>query len=296
MRRYEFTFQSLNSEAYSKPIRVLVVAPDRVGTNTHAGTGTGAMLFSHGWGGNRFQYERAMIYSAERYDLVCVSVEYRQSGFDFDAATGRGALRPYDASHYQVADVLNGLRAVLDREPGIDRRRLFSYGGSQGGHITLLNAIYAPNTFAFTYAACPVTHLDERFQLAAGRAFADFELAARNVIALADCIKCPVYLEHGTADESVPHDRHMAPLVERLAATGKLAKITYYEGGGHMLAPVTTRYDTFLKTAPGPMSSLTNEAEDDFSAGRRIEIPCGDRTLAVDWGRAADDPTLLEWR
>jgi len=303
VRRYEFTFQSLNSEAYSKPIRVLVVAPERRGSDAHigrgtgtpTGNGTGAMLFSQGWGGNRFQYERAMIYTAERFDLVCVSVEYRQSGFDFDAATGRGALRPYDASHYQVADVLNGLRAVLDREPGIDRRRLFTYGGSQGGHITLLNAIYAPHTFAFTYAACPVTHLDERFQLTAGRAFAAHELAARNVIELAGRILCPVYLEHGTADESVPHDRHMAPLVERLEATGKLAKITYYEGAGHMLDPVTTRYDTFLETAPEPMRSLTNEADDDFSARRRLEIPCGDRTLVVDWGRATDDPALLEW-
>ena len=290
MRRYELTYQSLNSEAYSKPIRVLVMAPD------HIGADTGAMLFTHGWGGNRFQYERAMTYTVERFDLVCVSVEYRQSGFDFDAATGRGALRPYDASHYQVADVLNGLRVALEREPGGNRRRLFSYGGSQGGHICLLNAIYAPNTFAFIYAACPLTHLDERFQAAAGRAFAPHELQVRDVIAMADRIRCPVFVEHGTADESVPHTTHMVPLVERLRASGKLARITYYEGGGHMLAPVTTRYDTFLKTAPGPMSSLTNEAEDDFSAGRRIEIPCGDRTLAVDWGRAADDPTLLEWR
>jgi len=289
MRRYEFTYQSLNSEAYSKPIRVLVMAPDRVGDNT------GAMLFSHGWGGNRFQYERAMLYTVERFDLVCVSVEYRQSGFDFDAATGRGALRPYDASHYQVVDVLNGLRAALAREPGVNRHRLFTYGGSQGGHITLLNTIFAPHTFAFTYAACPVTHLDERFQGTAGRAFAPHELAARSILVMANRIRCPVYLEHGTADESVPHTTHMVPLVERLEATGVLAKITYYEGGGHMLAPVTTRYDTFLETAPEPMRTLTNEAEDDFSAQRRIEIPCGEKTLVIDWARPTDDADLLHW-
>lgn len=289
MRRYELTYQSLNSEAYSKPIRVLVMAPDRIGADT------GAMLFTHGWGGNRFQYERAMVYTVERFDLVCVSVEYRQSGFDFDAATGRGALRPYDASHYQVADVLNGLRVALKREPGVNRRRLFSYGGSQGGHICLLNAIYAPNTFAFLYAACPLTHLDERFQVAAGRAFAPHELQVRDVIALAGRIRCPVYVEHGTADESVPHTSHMVPLVARLQSSGALAKITYYQGGGHMLAPVTTRYDTFLATAPEPMRTRVNEAEDDFSARRRIEIPCGEKTLVVDWGKEPDDPRLLEW-
>lgn len=289
MRRYEFTYQSLNSESYSKPIRVLVMAPDRIGAHT------GAMLFTHGWGGNRFQYERTMTYTVERFDLVCASVEYRQSGFDFDPARGRGALRPYDASHYQVADVLNGLRVVLDRERGVNRSRLFSYGGSQGGHICLLNAIYAPNTFAFIYAACPVTHLDERFQHNAGRAFTEHELKARNVIELAGRIRCPVFLEHGTADESVPHTTHMVPLVEKLEASGRLAKMTYYEGGGHMLAPVTTRYDTFLATAPEPMRTMVNEVEDDFAARRKIEIPCGERTLVVDWGKEPDDPSLLGW-
>lgn len=289
MRRYELTFESLNSESYTKPIRVLVIEPDQIGEHT------GAMLFTHGWGGNRFQYEQTMLYAVDDFDLVCISVEFRQSGFDFNPATGRGALLPYDASHYQVVDVLNGLRTVLARHPGINRRRLFHYGGSQGGHVSLLSGIFAPHTFAFIYAACPVTHLDARFRQAAGRAFAEHELRARDVVGLADRLRCPVYLEHGTADQTVPHERHMVPLVEKLERTGKLAKITYYEGGGHMLDPVTTRYETFQSTAPEPMRTLENDEIDDFAAQRQIEIPCADQKLIIDWSREPSDPQLLRW-
>ena len=155
----------MNSENYVKPIAVAVIEPDNVDTET------GMMLFSHGWGGNRFQHQDKMEYTADRFNLICLSAEYRQSGYDFNPVTGKGSYVPYDASFHQVFDTLNALRHMLDLRPKTNRRRLFHYGGSQGGHIALLSAIYAPQTFAFIYASCPVTHLGREQQEWAGRTF-----------------------------------------------------------------------------------------------------------------------------
>jgi dienelactone hydrolase len=289
MRRYEIRFDSVNSEAYTKPITVLVMEPDEIGPRT------GAMLFTHGWGGNRFQYQQTMEYALEEHDLVCVSVEFRQSGYDFDPVTGQGAYRPYDASFYQVFDVLNGLRSVLSLRPSIDRSRLFHYGGSQGGHIALLSAVFAPRTFACVYTGSAATHMGESRTLNAGRAFAPHELAVRDAVELAPRIECPVFMEHGTADQTVPHREHAIPLEARLRASGKLGGVRYYEGGDHGLAPVTTRFDTFKETAPRFLNEMVSEQEDDFAAQRIVTIPCADRKLIIDWSRPTGDIGLFQW-
>ena len=96
MKQYEVTFNSVNTTAWSKPITLLVIAPETITENT------GAMLFNHGWSGNRFQNQEQMEFTADQFDLVCVSAEYRQSGYDFDPVVGRGAYAPYDTSHLQV--------------------------------------------------------------------------------------------------------------------------------------------------------------------------------------------------
>jgi len=214
MWSYEIRFASMNNELFPKWITALVMEPAR------PGPGTGAMLFTHGWGGNRFGHRDRMEYACERFDLVCVAVEYRQSGYDFDAVGGTGALSPYDASFLQTFDVLNGLRTVLSNRPGLDRGRLFHYGQSQGGHIALLSAVYAPNTFAFVYGSSPLTFLGEEQIRWSGRDFSAWELSVRNVQEHAARIRCPVILEHGTADETVPWQPHSGALADRLKKLG----------------------------------------------------------------------------
>jgi predicted esterase len=290
MQRQEIRWQSANSASYAKSLTGLVVAPDRLGP------GTGAMLFSHGWGGNRFQHEDKMLVAAEAFDLVCLSAEFRQSGFDFDPETGAGWDVPYDASFMQVVDVLNGLRRVLELFPGLDRQRLFHYGGSQGGHLALLSAIYAPRTFAWVYATSPVTHLAPQMQEWAGRHFAAHELRARQVEAFADRIECPVWLEHGMADPTVPWEPHTGSLAHRLEALGKEVEVVFHPGGDHGLAPVTNRLVTFRERAPGPLSTLRRRGPDDFALGSAVTLECGDRILIVDWSRPAADPALIRWQ
>jgi acetyl esterase/lipase len=289
MREYEITFRSLNSENYAKPITALVYEPESLSSQT------GAVLFSHGWGGNRFQHADKMAHAVDLHDLICVSVEYRMSGYDFDPVTGLGSYRPYDASFLQTVDVLNGLREVLRHYDGVDRRRIYHYGGSQGGHIALLSAIYAPRTFGAVYATSPLTHISETIHEWTGRDLSSTELVVRDVPALAPAIACPVYLEHGTADETVDCDAHTRALEERLVALGKRVDVRYYPGGGHGLEPVTTRLETFSERI-GTVLEESRDAEiGDFEAESTVRIPCGERNLVVDWSREADEVDLLRW-
>jgi predicted esterase len=291
MRKYEYTFDSVNSINYSKPITVLVLEPDHLDKNT------GMMLFTHGWGGNRFQHQDKMEYSVDRHNLICISTEYRQSGYDFDPVTGRGAYLPYDVSFYQTFDVLNSLRELARLYPGIKRRRFYHYGGSQGGHIALLCSIFAPDTFAFVYASCAPALIERSMNLfkLTGRDFADHELSIRNVLAHADMIKCPLILEHGTADETVPCD-HARRLEKKLSELGKEFDMRYYEGGGHSLEPTISKIASFTQRAEAPMQTAANPEIDDFKAETKVSIDCGAKTLLIDWSQKADSVDLFKWQ
>ena len=289
MKTFEVTFNSMNSETYPKPITVLVIAPDKMNSET------GAMLFTHGWGGNRFQHQDKMEYSVNKFNIVCISVEFRMSGYDFNMTTGRGAYLPYDGSFMQTFDVLNGLRFILTMMPKINRKRLFNYGGSQGGCIALLCSIFAPETFAFTYASSAITYFDKIHIEWCGREFADHEISIRSAVEHTELIKCPILLEHGTADETVPHE-HTKKIVEKLKALNKQVTVKYYEGGAHSLEPAITKIEAFKAMAADPMTNLTCDTEDDFMAGRTIKIPCGEKTLIIDWSQPTDSIKLFHWK
>lgn len=288
MRTYEVTYPSVNTEFYSKSITAVVMEPDLVNAQT------GVMVVSHGWGGNRLDYNETMTYACEQFNLICLSTEFRQSGFDFDPVKGLGAYVPYDASFYQVFDVLNGLRTILNLRPNVNRKRLFLYGGSQGGHITLLGTIFAPRTFAFAYAACSVTYLDPQIQKWTGRELAAYELSVRNVIEHADMIQCPIHLEHGTADATVL-DCHTLLLAEKLESLNKPFTVEYIQGGDHGLAPVTNRFETFKRNAAEPIKTFIREGEDDFLRGSIVRISCQDKVLKIDWSKPTGSVELFCW-
>lgn len=289
MKRYEFTFESVNSDSYTKPITVLVVEPETLTPHT------GAMLFTHGWGGSRFQHEDKMLYAADPFDLVCISVEYRQSGYDFNPVTGRGAYLPYDASFYQVFDVLNGLRTLLDLRPGLNRNRLFHYGGSQGGHIALLSSLYVPHTFAFIYASCPLTHLDTDIRTWPGRSFTPDELSIRSVPDHAREIQTPIHVEYGTADLTVDCDRHSRALEKQLNALGKTNSFKPYPNGGHDLMPTTNKLAAFKENVPALMQTAVCDETDDFLQQATITIPTPANKLIIDWSQPTGSVNLFHW-
>ena len=105
MKRYEIAYASADPSE-GKRIVALVCEPDRLGP------ATGALLVTHGWGPNRFQHQDSLEWAVERFDLVGIAVEYRQSGYEADPVRGYGWTCPYDASFYQVFDVA-GLHEVV---------------------------------------------------------------------------------------------------------------------------------------------------------------------------------------
>jgi len=198
-------------------------------------------------------------------------------------------------SFLQVFDVLNGLRFFLQIREGINRKRIFHYGASQGGHICLLSSIFTPDTFAFIYASSPIVRLTSTYIEWAGREFANYEFSIRDVVVHCDMIKCPVFLEHGTADQTVPHNQHTEVLVEKLKEMGKKVFVKYYENGGHGLEPTTTRLDAFKSMITNPAKELKNNNEDDFKKGTIVKIPCGSKTLIIDWSKEIIDNNLFRW-
>jgi dipeptidyl aminopeptidase/acylaminoacyl peptidase len=233
--------------------------------------------------------------TCESENRICVSAEYRMSGYDFDPVTGWGAYIPYDAGFMQLFDVLNCLRYVYQLYPSCDRSRTVHYGGSQGGWMALLSAIYAPKTFAAIYASSPLTRLTVQEIGWAGRSFEDRELACRNVLEHAELINTQLFLEHGTGDTTVPHYEHTEKLVARLAFLGKTHKVIYYPDGGHDLQPTISKLEAFEKMRNDFFSTPALTDTDDFTAGRVVKIPCGDWELTVDWSKPGESLELFHW-
>lgn len=290
MVTFDIAYSSVNFADYARAITATVILPEVVDGRT------GVCLCTHGWAGNRFMYMDTMRYAAERFNVISVGVEFRQSGHAFDPVRGVGSDCPYDASFYQVFDVLSGLRAVLEMYPTIHRGRIFHYGGSQGGHIAMLSSIFAPNTFAFVYATSPVVFMDAKTQGWAGREFSEDELCIRSLLDQAERLTVPLCLEHGLADDVIPSETHTKALQERLTALGRDVPVEYVEGGDHMLQPTVTRLEMFKRRAEVPMSMFVREGRDDFAAGTIVEIPCRRKTLRIDWSQAKESAKLFEWR
>lgn len=291
MHEFDVTFLSANSASYPKRTVAWIVAPDQVNHQT------GLLHYAHGWGGNRFQYNDMMREFSCRYNLVCLATEYRQSGYDFDPLTGRGACLPYDCSFYQVVDCLNAVRAVLQLFPTLDRRRLLAFGGSQGGHITLLMTVFTPDTFACAISGCGLAFIDaERAANQAGRTLTADDMAVRNLINLAPLVRCPVVLMHGTADNNVP-DGHSRSLETALHQAGRVeVRSRYYEGAGHGLEPVTDRRTATIELADDLLQhARRGDTLDDFAAARCIAIPAATRTLVLDWSKDSGDHELIRW-
>ncbi len=289
MRTFDFSFASANTVSYTKRITAFVVEPNQITADT-------ALLHcAHGWGGNRFQYTELMKDFAERYNLVCLATEFRQSGYDFDSITGIGSDVPYDASHYQVLDCLNAIREILGLYPVLNRQRMMLFGGSQGAHITMLMTIFAPNTFACAIAGSGIARMDAKCTEWARRDFSADELACRDVIRMASQVRCPVALMHGTSDDIVP-DSHTRELEAALRSAGTIEiRVKYYEGAGHSLGPVTDRKTATIEIADELLREARRTAIDDFTAGTKIIIPCVSKDLVLDWSKEVAAADLMCW-
>lgn len=240
---------------------------------------TGFLLIMHGYGNSRFQYAETMKRWALRYDCVCVSPEYRHAGYDADPNTGKGATDDYDFSHLQLIDCLNAYRAARVKYPQADGGRRYVWGGSQGGHLALLIAAFAPRTFALSVDACGLTYLWREQHRAR---FDEAGQAIRDARRWVERIRCPMVLFHGTADETVPveHTRAIAGL---LAAAGKDFSLRFIEGGDHFNRPVTTRQAVTEEMADGALRTFRLDSPDDFDAKSVETFDCPGAVFKLDF-------------
>jgi len=172
---------------------------------------------------------------SNRYNVVCVSPEFRDSGFDA-SPDGIGIKQPYDFSHLQVIDALSSLQTARLRKPKLNDERTFIWGGSQGGHIAVLATEFAPHTFALTIGACGIAYPTPGFWEKAGWRGEGAEFEIRDTRRFVDKVQNKVILFHGIKDELV-NVQESYDLERVLRNAGKEVEAHYYPNGDHFLRP-----------------------------------------------------------
>ncbi len=80
-------------------------------------------------------------------NVVVCNVFYRNNTFEY----------PYDFGKFQVTDVLRGLGKMLEIYPQVDRKRLYLYGASGGGHVSLQVLQASRHLWAEVHVHCAIT-------------------------------------------------------------------------------------------------------------------------------------------
>ncbi len=131
---------------------------------------TGMMLSLHNWGGTGCVGTADPVQLAERYNVVCLCVDYLQSG----KQASIDDPEPYDFGYLQALDALRALywldHSLTSRKLEFARRRVYATGGSGGGNVTLMANKLAPRTFACCIDICGMAKLtdDIAFNLPGG--------------------------------------------------------------------------------------------------------------------------------
>ncbi len=113
---------------------------------------TGLMLLLHNWGGTWKMTAPLCDQLSDRFNLICLSVNYLQSG------ESKHDEVPYDHGLLQAMDCLRALYEVqrnLDAAKiSFNRRRIYAAGASGGGNVSLMVNKLAPSTFGCVIDLC----------------------------------------------------------------------------------------------------------------------------------------------
>ncbi len=141
---------------------VYVRYPDK-GVNAN----TGLMLVSHNWGGTWKYTAPWCDLLSNRFNLICLSVDYLQSG------EAKHNEVPYDHGLLQAMDCLRALYTVqqeLDsKKIKFNRRRIYAAGASGGGNVSLMVNKLAPATFGCIIDLCGMPGLTNDIAFGVGR-------------------------------------------------------------------------------------------------------------------------------
>lgn len=167
-----------------------------------------------------------------------------------DGGEGRDELGGDD-----LADVINAIRLAA-RLPGADSGRVFLYGESRGGMMTLqaLREGAPVRAAAVVGAFTDMDSLlagDPRSRGAARTIWPDLEarraeiVARRSAVTWSDSIRTPLLILHGGADRQVS-PRHALRLALLLDAAGATYDLHILHGGSHTLAERAAMRDSLV--------------------------------------------------
>ena len=156
-----FEGQEYRFQPGKRMVEYYVRAPQK-GINAN----TGLMLVSHNWGGTWKYTAPWCDILSDRFNLICLSVNYLQSG------ETRHDKVPYDHGLLQAMDCLRALYEVigeLERNKiKFNSRRIYAAGASGGGNISLMVNKLAPNTFGCIIDLCGMPGLTNNIAFGIG--------------------------------------------------------------------------------------------------------------------------------
>ena len=257
---------------------------------------TGLMVVLHGWGGNYHQYDSSCIDWANRFNVITLQVNYRDSN---------DGSPIYDFGKYQAIDVLRAMKYVLSHYRTNDRR-IIGWGGSGGGHVILQVGKMAPNTFSCIIECAGITRPTnssdvedglystdrgwEAMALGKGVSYTTPEYQLRNHQYHADLYNARVLMFHGD-DDKVVSVQHAYDMADALVEAGKEVQLRIVEGGGHAFAGAidsseTSRLAVTNKYCSDVIETSQTNGLTDFDRKSVISIPTDDGIYYVRY----DDP------
>lgn len=276
--------------------------PDEINENT------GLMTLIHGWGGEYHQYDSYANDWRNRYNVICLQVQYRDSGKE-----GIAWEKPYDFGKYQAIDVLRSIQYVRENY-AINDERIIGWGGSGGGNIILQAAKMAPNTFALAIDCSGITRPTnsddilanyendgrnnsdgwEGAALKAGDRYTLPERQIRSAQYHAAYFNTSVHILHGDKDTLVDY-QHAVDMYEALIAAGKEAHLHTIVNGSHSFDGAdrleNTRREATDKYVADDILNRRSAGETDFELESKIQLPTdGDCIYLIDYKGSV--PTL----
>jgi len=189
---HKFSAQEYRFEPGPREVQVYVRAPKK-GINSN----TGLMLVSHNWGGTWKYTAPWCDILSDRFNLICMSVNYLQSG------QAKHDKVPYDHGLLQAMDCLRALYMVQkkldDAKITFNRKRIYAAGASGGGNVSLMVNKLAPATFACIVDLCGMPGLTNDIAFGVGRLNAGYSRDQNSPKYLTKAmqeIRDPGYLPH----------------------------------------------------------------------------------------------------
>lgn len=200
--------------ADGKPLSGLLLKPEGAGPFP-------AVVLSHGLGGNAQTMMRSRGAELVRAGFVCIATDYTHAGRG--GGPGDRAGIDFKQAGARPENIRRGLACIelLRQRPDVDPRRIALYGHSMGAFLTIALAAAAPDRVA----AAAIT---------AGGVVQDGLDTAAPSVRVADRVRAPFLILHGTADTTVPPERS-ALFKQALDAQGVPNERRLFEGVGHGL-------------------------------------------------------------